>query len=61
MRAKPTHAPNSRKARFPKRPIPVRKPREGWAESFAAMAKRGDDRLLLDHTPNEFDRVEWTW
>jgi hypothetical protein len=61
MRTKPIHAGNSRKDRIPKPPLPDRKMREGWAESFAAMAKQGDDRLLLDHTPNEFDRFEWTW
>jgi antitoxin MazE len=29
----------------------ARKPREGWAESFADMARRGDDVLLDDLPP----------
>lgn len=41
----------------------VRKPREGWAESFAEMARRGDDALLDDpaQTPNAWDAEEWQW
>jgi len=61
MSNKHTHTGGTRKIRIPKRPLPDRKPREGWAESFAAMAKRGDDRQLLGDTSNEFDRAEWTW
>jgi antitoxin MazE len=42
---------------------PVVRPRAGWGEAFAAMAQRGDDRLLegaapLDHS---FDEEEWEW
>lgn len=40
---------------------PDRAPRQGWAEAFAAMAERGDDRLLLGEITNSFDRDEWTW
>jgi antitoxin MazE len=27
---------------------PIRKPREGWAESFKEMHNAGDDELLID-------------
>jgi antitoxin MazE len=38
------------------------KPREGWDESFRAMAEAGDDKLLLpDDLPNEFDDTKWQW
>jgi antitoxin MazE len=43
---------------------PQRKPREGWAEAFAAaIAEYGppDEELLLGDFPNEFDETEWTW
>ena len=39
----------------------AKRPREGWAEQFKAMAERGDDRLLDEPTPTEWDRTEWTW
>ena len=38
-----------------------RKPREGWEDAFREMAARGDDRLLDEYTPTEFDHTEWTW
>lgn len=41
----------------------ARRPREGWSEAFAAMAKRGDDRLVdgeqLD--ASSWDDEEWEW
>jgi antitoxin MazE len=39
-----------------------KKPREGWAESFKAMAAAGDD-VLLDEPlpPTQFDEEEWQW
>jgi len=41
----------------------ARRPREGWDEAFAAMAKRGDDRLIdgdqLD--ASSWDGEEWEW
>lgn len=41
----------------------ARRPREGWDEAFAAMAKRGDDRLVdgeqLD--ASSWDDEEWEW
>jgi antitoxin MazE len=41
---------------------PVRHPREGWEESFAEMARRGDDKLPDDwQFPNAFDEEEWEW
>ncbi len=40
----------------------ARQPREGWAEAFAEMAKRGDDNLL-DDVPSlsQWDEKEWQW
>jgi antitoxin MazE len=38
------------------------KPREGWAETFSAMAKRGDDALLDPEViHSSFDVEEWDW
>lgn len=37
-----------------------RKAREGWAESID-KAKTGEDELLLDLGPSEWDLTEWTW
>jgi len=35
---------------------PVRKPREGWEESFRQMHENGDDKLLI---PDVFDDENW--
>lgn len=40
---------------------PVKKAREGWAEYFQAMASSGDDALLDDHIPTEWDEEDWEW
>jgi antitoxin MazE len=42
---------------------PARKPREGWAEAFREMARRGDDALLDEAPPSlsTWDRDEWEW
>jgi antitoxin MazE len=42
---------------------PIRKPREGWAEAFQEMARRGDDALLENtaHVPTRWDEDEWEW
>jgi antitoxin MazE len=39
----------------------ARRPRSGWAEAARAKAERGDDGLLDEPTPTEFDTEEWTW
>jgi antitoxin MazE len=39
----------------------ARRPRSGWAEAARAMADQGDDALLDEPTPTEFDAEEWTW
>lgn len=37
-------------------------PRRGWEEAFAAMADRGDDKLLDPDAPeSEWDSDEWQW
>ena len=40
---------------------PVRGVRADWEEAFAAMAEAGEDLLLDDFGPNEFDETEWQW
>ncbi len=40
---------------------PARERRQGWEAQFAAMAELGDDRLLDEPRPTEWDEVEWTW
>ncbi len=37
------------------------RPRAGWAAAFAAMHSAGDDDLLDEPTPTDFDRDEWVW
>jgi antitoxin MazE len=41
----------------------VRKPREGWAEKFQAMAARGDDKMLDAEVTSQtsWDKEEWEW
>ena len=36
-------------------------PRHGWDDHFATMAREGDDRLLVETTPTQWDEDEWTW
>lgn len=36
-------------------------PRRGWDNLFVAMAKQGDDQLLDETTPTQWDEDEWTW
>ena len=39
-----------------------RKPREGWADAFGEMTRRGDDRLPDDGaSTSEWDEEEWEW
>jgi antitoxin MazE len=40
---------------------PARKPREGWAEAFNAMAETGEDQLLDPEIPTDWDETEWEW
>jgi len=41
----------------------ARRPREGWSEHFAEMAKHGDDRLIDGDqlTASTWDAAEWEW
>ena len=40
----------------------ARRPREGWAEAFAAAADHSrNDEKLLEGFSNDFDRDEWQW
>jgi len=36
-------------------------PRKSWAEKFAAMAAKGDDKLLDAETKTKWDEKEWEW
>lgn len=38
-----------------------RNPRQGWGERFAEMAKYGEDQLLGEPSPTQWDEGEWTW
>jgi antitoxin MazE len=42
---------------------PVTYPRQGWDETFQAMAESGDDRLLDDDLTGltQWDQEEWQW
>lgn len=40
---------------------PAKKAREGWAESFQAMASSSDNALLDEHIPTEWDEEDWEW
>ena len=39
------------------------KPRNGWADSFKAMAENKDDALIdgEEIVSNEWDKTEWQW
>jgi len=39
----------------------VRRPRVGWAAAARTMRSRGEDGLLDEPTPTQFDDVEWRW
>jgi antitoxin MazE len=41
----------------------AKKPRVGWDEAFRAMAKQGDDKVIIgdEHPENKWDRDEWNW
>jgi antitoxin MazE len=39
-----------------------RHPRAGWEEAIAAvLAESGDEGLLEDETPTDWDKTEWQW
>jgi antitoxin MazE len=39
----------------------ARRPRQDWEARFAEMAERGDDQLLDESTPTQWDDEEWEW
>ncbi|MGA2468134.1 MAG: AbrB/MazE/SpoVT family DNA-binding domain-containing protein [Thermodesulfobacteriota bacterium] len=41
----------------------AKKPRTGWEAAFQAMAKQGDDKMIIsDVLPeNSWDKDEWEW
>ena len=36
-------------------------PRQGWEAQFIAMAEYGDDQLLEETIPTQWDDEGWTW
>ena len=38
----------------------ARKTRSGWDAAFAAMARQGDDRPLIE-AKTDWDETEWRW
>lgn len=36
-------------------------PRSGWAEAARQIREQGQDKLLDEPTPTEFDQKEWRW
>ncbi|RYX82766.1 AbrB/MazE/SpoVT family DNA-binding domain-containing protein [bacterium] len=41
-------------------PVETQK-RKGWAEAFQAMAKNGDDELVIPDVFEDEDFSDWTW
>lgn len=39
----------------------VARPRANWASTARAMRQRGDDGLLDESTPTQFDETQWDW
>ena len=39
----------------------VHTPRAGWSEAAAKIRERGEDGLLDEPFPNDFDVSEWEW
>jgi antitoxin MazE len=39
----------------------TQKTRAGWADAAALMHKRGEDVLLDEPSPTDFDVSEWVW
>jgi len=39
----------------------VHSPRQGWEAQFMAMTEHGDDHLLDETIPTQWDEEEWTW
>ena len=38
-----------------------RAPRAGWSYAAKLMHSRGEDELLDEVTPTDFDELEWEW
>jgi len=36
-------------------------PRAGWGEAARVLRERGEDGLLDDVVPTDFDETEWVW
>ena len=39
----------------------AQKPRQGWEQAFAQMAAEGNDVLLDEPLPTEWDIEDWEW
>ena len=40
---------------------PAQKPRQNWDEQFALMAQHGEDQLIDDFPPVQWDEEDWEW
>jgi antitoxin component of MazEF toxin-antitoxin module len=41
--------------------VPAKNPRKGWEDAAKTMHLRGEDRLLDENTPSQFDKEDWEW
>ena len=41
--------------------VPADSPRSGWTDAFRKMAAHGDDAMLDEEAPTQWDRTEWKW
>lgn len=39
----------------------VATPRAGWGEASVRLRRRGEDGLLDEPLPTDFDQTEWNW
>jgi antitoxin MazE len=39
----------------------ARRPRADWETRFAEMTEQGDDQLLDEITPTQWDEEDWEW
>ena len=45
----------------PRLTAPNRRPRQGWAQAFAASLPVDEEMFLEPFGPNAFDAEEWQW
>ncbi len=40
---------------------PIKQSEQVWLDAFNAAVDSGDDEMLLNDAPNDFDKDEWKW